>query len=135
MPQNKPQSIPGNISQGIPQSMSQNMPIMQPAQETPKPVRKKAKRPVIYAFVAVLTALAVTVTAITQPWKYIGGNGKDEIKLIEVSGTKEVNQTFDFGLKIHRLLIMYQGIAASRIRIIMPKICQIWLSMQPYWIL
>lgn len=80
----------------------QRIPVLQQAQVMPKPDRKKLKKSVaFYAFVAVLTALAITVTAITQPWKYIGVNGEDEIKLIEVSGTKEVNQTFDFGLEIH----------------------------------
>ena len=81
---------------------AQSIQVQQPTQAVLKPDRKKIKRSSkFYIFVAVFTALVITITAIVQPWKYIGGNGEDEIKLIEVSGTKEVNQTFDFGLKIH----------------------------------
>lgn len=80
----------------------QSIQVIKPKQEAVKPYRKRVKKSNIFkTSVAVLTALAIIVTAIVRPWKYIGGNAEDKIKLIEVSGTKEVNQSFDFGLKIH----------------------------------
>jgi|LSQX01.3.fsa_nt_gb hypothetical protein len=91
-----------NCGQRIGVQSVQSIQVLQPTQAVLKPNRRKVKKSVmLYILVAVLTALAVALTAIVQPWKYIGGNGEDEIKLIEVSGTKEVKQTFDFGLEIH----------------------------------
>ena len=82
----------------------QHVPPVQPAL---RPQRKRVKiSAMYYLFVAVFTAFAIILTTTVKPWKYIGingigGKGTDEIKLIEVSGTKEVNQSFDFGLQIH----------------------------------
>jgi hypothetical protein len=91
-----------NCGQRIDVQPTHRIQVLQPVQTMPKSNKKRVKRtPVFYIFVAVFTALVIAITAIVQPWKYIGGNGNDEIKLIEVSGTKELNQTFDFGLKIH----------------------------------
>lgn len=81
---------------------TQSIQVLQSTQAASKPSRKRVKKkPIFYIFVAVLTALAIIITTVVKPWNYIGGDGKDEFKMIEVSGTKEVNQSFDFGLKVH----------------------------------
>ncbi len=91
-----------NCGQRMDVQPAQSIQVLQPTQAVLKPNRKRVKKSRIFnIYVAVLTALVITITAIVQPWKYIGGYGEDEIKLIEVSGTKEVNQSFDFGLEIH----------------------------------
>ena len=100
------QSIDVELTQSIQTTQgvdpAQSVQVIKPTQAVllskRKPVKKKQ---IFYAFVAVFTALTIIITTVIKPWKYIGGNGKEEIKFIEVSGTKEVNQTFDFGLKIH----------------------------------
>ena len=92
------QSIDVELTQSIQTTQgvdpAQSVQVIKPTQAVllskRKPVKKKQT---FYAFVAVFTALTIIATTVIKPWKYIGGNGKEEIKFIEVSGTKEVNQT------------------------------------------